>query len=92
MLRRYAEGALFLASDQGRKEGDGDLVHLLRHSYGECSAVGGEEVDGAATGGGRIVGCLNRSQAESSKENSWMAVETHREIRAMKPEPSAKMI
>ena len=32
----------------------GDIVHLLRHSYGECSAVGGE-VDGAATGGGRIV-------------------------------------
>ena len=32
------------------------------------------------------------SPMESSKENSWMAVETQREIRAMKPGPSAKMI
>ena len=29
---------------------------------------------------------------ESSKENSWMAVETQREIWVMKPGPSAKMI
>ena len=34
----------------------------------------------------------NGSPMESSKENSWMAVETHCEIRAMKPGPSAKMI
>ena len=49
-----AEGALLLASDQGQKEGNGDLVHLLRHSYGECSAAGGE-ADGAATGGSCII-------------------------------------
>ena len=45
---RDAGGALLLASDQGQKEGDGDLAHLLRHP--------------------------------------------HREIRAMKPGPSEKMI
>ena len=86
-----ARGALLLASDQGQEGGDGDSVHLLWHSHGECSAAGGES-DGATTGGSRIVGCLKRSQAESSKENSWMVIETQREIRTMKPGPSEKMI
>lgn len=78
-----ARGALLLASDQGQEGGDGDSVHLLWHSHGECSAAGGES-DGATTGGSRIVGCLKRSQAESSKENSWMVLEKQREIQAMK--------
>jgi hypothetical protein len=34
----------------------------------------------------------NGSETESSKENSWMTVEKQREIRAMKPGPSDKMI
>jgi len=32
------------------------------------------------------------SETESSKENSWMAVEIHCEIRVMQPGPNAKMI
>ena len=44
-----ARGALLLASDQGQEGGDGDSVHLLWHSHGECSAAGGES-DGATTG------------------------------------------
>ena len=51
---RNSEGALLLAPGQSQKKGDGDSVHLLRDSYGECSAAGGE-ADGAATGGSCIV-------------------------------------
>ena len=51
--------ALWVPTSEGQEEGDGDSVHLLRHPHYERGTAGGE-VDGATTGGSRIVGRLKR--------------------------------
>ncbi len=56
---REGHGEKGSGADESQKKRDGDPVHLLRHPHGECGAAGGA-VDGATTGGGRIVEPLKR--------------------------------
>lgn len=72
--------ALHGKTDQSQKDGDGIFVHLLRTPHRESHAIG-RRVDGAKTGGGRIVELPERFR------NSVLDVEVEkqRKIRAMKP-------